>query len=66
MEVHWLCKIISSVAIFVLICSLIAMIMTVLWWLFPICSKSLMFFGRWIISITVTLWLLATRRLVIN
>lgn len=66
MKIRGVFKLISSVAIFMLICSLIAMVVSVLWWLFPICSQSFMFSGRWVISVAITSWLLVTRRLIIN
>lgn len=59
-------KIISSTAIFMLICSLIAIIVTVGWWIFPVCSESVMLMGRWIIGTAITLLLLATKTITIN
>ena len=59
-------NILSSMAIFVLFCSIIAMAISLLWWFFPVCNESCMLVGRWIISGIITSWLIATRKLIIN
>ena len=66
MRVMAIRKIISSTAIFMLICSLIAILVTVGWWIFPVCSESVMVTGRWIIGAAITLLLLATKTITIN
>lgn len=57
---------VSSMAIVCLVCAFIAIIISGLWCLFPICHESYMIRGRWIVSAVITFWLLATRRLVVN
>lgn len=59
-------KFLSSMAIFVSFCSVIAIVISLMWWFLPICDESCMLIGRWIISGIITSLLIATRKLIIN
>lgn len=62
-KLRWL---ISSVAVFVAIWAILAIIVTVVWWMLPIVSESFMLSARWVVGAVIMCWLLITRRLTIN
>lgn len=59
-------KLLSRIAIFMAVCALVAVLVTVFWWMLPLCSEQFMQIGRWVIACGVTLWLIVTKKLIIN
>jgi len=60
------CKLISSLAVFTFLCALIAILLTVIWCAYPFCDVQYMMFGRWIAAGIIGLYLVITKRIVIN
>ena len=59
-------SLISAIAIFTLLCAVVAIAITFLWWVYPFCDVRCLLVGRWLIAMLVVLWLLSTKHIVIN
>lgn len=59
-------KTVSNIAIFMAICAVIVCVLTILWWIFPIGSESLMKIARWILGAIITIVLICTKKVKIN
>ncbi|WP_278967765.1 hypothetical protein [Megasphaera elsdenii] len=59
-------KTVSDIAIFMAICAAIVCVLTILWWMFPIGSESLMKIVRWILGAIITFVLIGTKKVKIN
>ena len=62
-KLRWL---ISSIAVFVAIWSVIVIIITVAWYMVPLCSEKILLDFRWQIGLIVIIYLLGSRHLKIN
>ena len=61
-----LCRYVSSIAIFMAICTIIACLVTTIWWIIPIGSESNMRIARWGIGAFITMGLIASHKITIN
>lgn len=57
---------VSDIAIFMAICAVIVCVITIVWWIFPIGSETLMKVVRWILGTIITLALMGTKKVKIN
>ena len=62
-KLRWL---ISSIAVFVAIWSVIVIIITVAWYIAPLCSEEFLLDFRWQVGLMIMIYLLGSRRLKIN
>ena len=60
------CGFISTVAIFTLLCTLIAIVLTIIWWVCPFCAVNYIVIARWPVAVIVILYLIFTKRIIIN
>lgn len=65
-DMNKLRRLISSIAVFVAIWAMLACIITIAWWLMPLCAETTMLYARWMISAVLLLWLLKSKHLKIN
>ena len=61
-----LCYFVSSIAIFMMICSVIAGLTTIIWLVCPISSEYVMKIARWIIGVLITMGLIVSHKIKIN
>jgi len=62
-KLRWL---ISSIAVFVAIWSVIVIIITVAWYMVPLCSEEFLLGFRWQVGLMIMIYLLGSRHLKIN
>ena len=62
-KLRWL---ISSIAVFVAIWSVIVIIITVAWYMVPLCSEESLLGFRWQLGLIIMIYLLGSRHLKIN